>query len=399
MWKSKSLIVSLLLFVLVSFSVFASDTGIYNIRDYGAKVDGITIDTIAIQTAINDAVRNGGGKVFFPAGICLTNESIKLSSYITLEGTGRSTIKATCAMGSLITSVNSNARLGYWVLRDLTLLANPGDICVNMTNVSRSICDRLLIRRTGDSGLLKAGIYIESLPGGGAYYNKIYSCDITSCEAGIYLKRSNACDIISTCIAACTTGILFDTVASGNVLFGTVELFTTGIELFNSSGCVIHGVYIEGTAPITNVGIRLHKGDVWCAILYTRWSNQGYTAFDPTDCISYELKDYTYYDLSPKAISLFLGEKTRIQRSVIFADIQGIHVKTYDKLKYYPLLCGVLNADGDILPGMDNKYYLGLNNTTNPRAWRGLIMCDQLTGKYYRIEIRARQLLLIDMTE
>ena len=40
----------------------------YNVKDYGAKGDGINIDSIGIQRAIDACAENGGGTVFIPAG-------------------------------------------------------------------------------------------------------------------------------------------------------------------------------------------------------------------------------------------------------------------------------------------------------------------------------------------
>lgn len=46
--------------------------GIYNITNYGAIGDGVTTNTLAIQTTINSAGSAGGGTVEFPAGIFLS---------------------------------------------------------------------------------------------------------------------------------------------------------------------------------------------------------------------------------------------------------------------------------------------------------------------------------------
>lgn len=53
------------------------------VTDFGAHADGKTSDTKAIQKAIDSCADNGGGTVFFPAGIYLSG-SIHLKSKVTL---------------------------------------------------------------------------------------------------------------------------------------------------------------------------------------------------------------------------------------------------------------------------------------------------------------------------
>lgn len=55
----------------------------YNVRDFGAKGDGITLDTTAINAAIEAAATAGGGTVRLPSGKYLSF-SIRLKSNITL---------------------------------------------------------------------------------------------------------------------------------------------------------------------------------------------------------------------------------------------------------------------------------------------------------------------------
>jgi hypothetical protein len=59
-------------------------TRIYNIRNYGAKGDGVTLDTAALQAAVDACNRDGGGTVLVPAGTFLIG-AVKLKSYITLH--------------------------------------------------------------------------------------------------------------------------------------------------------------------------------------------------------------------------------------------------------------------------------------------------------------------------
>ncbi|MCW3804738.1 glycoside hydrolase family 28 protein [Plebeiibacterium marinum] len=55
----------------------------YNIQDFGAVADGVTLNTKAIQQAIDKANKKGGGKVIIPSGKFLTG-SIQLKSNVEL---------------------------------------------------------------------------------------------------------------------------------------------------------------------------------------------------------------------------------------------------------------------------------------------------------------------------
>src|SRR5207302_10482674 len=61
----------------------AYDASVYDVKSFGAKADGRTLDTPAINKAIDAAAAAGGGTVFFPAGNYLS-VSIRLKSNIAL---------------------------------------------------------------------------------------------------------------------------------------------------------------------------------------------------------------------------------------------------------------------------------------------------------------------------
>ena len=67
-------------------AVSASDLGarMYNIRDYGAKGDGIALDTAALQAAIDACTHDGGGTVLVPAGNFQIG-TVELKSNVTLH--------------------------------------------------------------------------------------------------------------------------------------------------------------------------------------------------------------------------------------------------------------------------------------------------------------------------
>src|SRR5215813_13651940 len=70
----------------------ASDLGarVYNVRDHGAKGDGKTLDTKAVQAAIDACNRDGGGTVLVPAGTFQIG-TIEMKSNVSLHVTAGAT--------------------------------------------------------------------------------------------------------------------------------------------------------------------------------------------------------------------------------------------------------------------------------------------------------------------
>jgi Glycosyl hydrolases family 28 len=74
---------SLAALLLVSSAGLSADPE-YNVRDYGAVGDGTTLDTAAIQSAVDAVSASGGGKLVFPPGTYLTS-SIQVKNNVTLH--------------------------------------------------------------------------------------------------------------------------------------------------------------------------------------------------------------------------------------------------------------------------------------------------------------------------
>lgn len=104
-----------------------------NVKDpaYGAKGDGTTVDTTAIQNAINAVATAGGGTVYLPAGTYVCS-GLYLASKVTLAGAGMgatvmimdpATVPGT---GSWVVRVanGSTASASYVTVRDLTIDGN-----------------------------------------------------------------------------------------------------------------------------------------------------------------------------------------------------------------------------------------------------------------------------------
>lgn len=81
---SKNIFLIIFVLLLLSHHVtFGVVREAYNILDFGAKPDGETLCTQAIQNAIGQCAKDGGGTVYFPAGTWLTG-TVYLESNVTL---------------------------------------------------------------------------------------------------------------------------------------------------------------------------------------------------------------------------------------------------------------------------------------------------------------------------
>ena len=83
----------LLILAALSALVPAVNASVYNVMDFGAKADGKTLDSPAINKAIETASANGGGEIYLPAGTYLSG-SIRLKSDISLNLSAGCTILA-----------------------------------------------------------------------------------------------------------------------------------------------------------------------------------------------------------------------------------------------------------------------------------------------------------------
>ena len=71
-------------FLSVGAAHAASATGVYNIRDFGAEPGGAAPCTQAIQNAVDQCAKDGGGTVLFPPGAWLTG-TVYLESHVTIR--------------------------------------------------------------------------------------------------------------------------------------------------------------------------------------------------------------------------------------------------------------------------------------------------------------------------
>ena len=169
-----------------------------NVLEYGAKGDGVTDDTLSVQSAINNAKN---GTVYLPMGIYLvTSLIIDYSTHLIGEGWsdighGGSIIKSKSAL-PIISIKKPTQRNTYYgaVLNDFSIIGNLQDnngnnkqSGINVDKEGSTIFERISISNCGDYAIrLAETTHVSCL--------KIKNCILTkNAKGGIYGRcRGNA---------------------------------------------------------------------------------------------------------------------------------------------------------------------------------------------------------------
>jgi hypothetical protein len=134
--------------VVVGSKLFNRITDWVDVKDCGAKGDGIADDTTAIVTAIAKQAAAGGGIVYFPVGTFLISSPINLPQNVTLAGnyTG-SVIRAKTAVTSMFV-----VQGGAVTIRDLLLDGNNYAAATAVTNSGKDFftLEHCLIQTAGN---------------------------------------------------------------------------------------------------------------------------------------------------------------------------------------------------------------------------------------------------------
>lgn len=239
-------------------SLVAAAVPFVNVRDYGAKGDGITDDSTAIQAAITAA--GAGGHVRLPAGRYLCNSGLTLPTWCYLEGTSSQFGSGGSATTELLFTGISGATVGITAGAEARIshlvLRGPGYNVGTTTGISGATF------RLSRVSILSFATGVRST---GGYYDVF--TEVEWLRNGVALVLSGCYDVnLFGCRFDCTTGATFGTAITGgtvralNLFGGSIESYSTAITLAGASQLSLTGVYFE-TASSGATGVAANSID------------------------------------------------------------------------------------------------------------------------------------------
>jgi len=179
----------------------AASTDVYDVKQYGAKGDGVTDDTAAIQVTI-DAVPADGGTVWFPAGTYIVSPTatkfIRIKGNLTFAGVGASSVlKIKDGNGDwymLFSPTNLSTRVDHTTFQDLAFDSNiQGNSTATIsTRIEHSwqifiyICAGSNLRVQRCRFAPCSGVWAISLNG-----SDMHNCAVTDCSFQFVMRNGN----------------------------------------------------------------------------------------------------------------------------------------------------------------------------------------------------------------
>ncbi len=293
---------------------------IYNIKDFGAVADGVTLNTAAVQAAVDACYKAGGGTVLFPEGEYVLS-TVFLKSNVTIE-----IPRGTKVLGSLnfydfapeedinyplyqdVSHSHFNCSLfvgrlcdniairgggvidmrSVWDEDNVRKIVNRGPRCIALVGCHGVTVANLEIYNATDLAVyftaceevdiygLKMRVYIDGVSPDNSKNVRIHDCEIEAGDDAIVFKSSWNLNVADVCrnihvwdckLRSRCSSIKFGTETNGgfeNILIENIEITDTritGIAIESVDGAIIDGVTIRNvTMENVNAPLFIHIG-------------------------------------------------------------------------------------------------------------------------------------------
>lgn len=241
-----------------------------DVRYYGAKCDGVTDDTIAIQTALDTVKAAGGGKMFFPSGTCTVSSlALNVANNITLYGAGPSSIiqriaSTTPGVANFLSFANS----ANIVISDLNFISN-----VTLTSSTTLYLDNsVAIVRCTDTVVKScyfypgyaSAVFFSSTSNSKILDNIVYGQSMDPAAVPANAHYANGFAVVDSCtnniisgnqvLSMSGGGILVQAIANNSII---TNIIVEGNTVNNCGGYGIivydNNLNVNGTGYISNV--------------------------------------------------------------------------------------------------------------------------------------------------
>ncbi len=218
-----------LVFSLPVYIIGADTAGQLDVRDYGAKCDGITDDTASIQRAI-DAASNSKHALYLPSGTCVISPPtvdyvFKLGSDLALQGDGSSSILKLRDNAGIFTTIFGpyGGRADNLSFSNFTVDYNSpaGDV------VSLGHPRFVVGTGRGSKGMIWDRVTVRDISSINAIYSGSQNTKITNCRFEMDTKNRRYRDHSTLYVAAEGGQILDNTFVGGVDIPGSVTAIET----------------------------------------------------------------------------------------------------------------------------------------------------------------------------
>jgi len=246
---------------------------VFNVRDFGAKGDGVADDTLAIQAAIEQAA-SVGGSVYLPGGTYVVRQqgsnayALQLASGITVYGDGPSSLIKLAANQDPWTRVISGTGIANVVLRDFAVDGNDNNQStwseqrhgIFVSRAANITCQRLLVQNTSGDGIFyyggSSGLIEDCTVIGGAV--------LENARVGINFQGATGLVVRNN------TVINYDTSYKAEIDSGAPD--ATDVQLLNNTASGGHPLALNGSSTGGKCRRFLIQGNTFAARSGVDWN-------------------------------------------------------------------------------------------------------------------------------